>query len=254
MSSCAQCWKERKSCEQPAGPAPNCPSCRASSSRTRVIFVPLSFARWSKDSVAFGTLIGSAIFIEDYDPAHGQALGPVLLDGEGNKLCGKTGSILRVCLCKLAKLAQAAAEQNRTLEKIIARIASLLKSLHITRLLEDPPPQLFLAACLFFAFAIVALQHLHKADIYLNRILVSGSVIGCAAAFQTTNVLMVLKSYLAWSAILALFLSVIVHWAMRLWQGPQSLNDELEIGRISIDLVGSYYRRESQGGVGQKAS
>ena len=235
--------------------------------------MPLSFARWLKGSVAFGTLIGSAIFIEDYDPAHGQALGPVLLDGEGNKLCGKTGSILRVCLCKLAKLAQAAAEQNRTLEKIIvrrvrtlgthqnftdtaskARIASLLKTLHITRLLEDPPPQLFLAACLFFAFAIVALQHLHKADIYLNRILVSGSVIGCAAAFQTTNVLMVLKSYLAWSAILALFLSVIVHWAMRLWQGPQSLNDELEIGRISIDLVGSYYRRESQGGVGQKAS
>lgn len=235
--------------------------------------MPLSFARWLKDSVAFGTLIGSAIFIEDYDPAHGQALGPVLLDGEGNKLCGKTGSILRVCLCKLAKLAQAAAEQNRTLEKIIVRrvrtlgthqnftdtaskalIASLLKTLHITRLLEDPPPQLFLAACLFFAFAIVALQHLHKADIYLNRILVSGLVIGCAAAFQTTNILMVLKSYLAWSAILALFLSVIVHWAMRLWQGPQSLNDELEIGSISIDLVGSYYRRESQGGVGQKAS
>jgi hypothetical protein len=235
--------------------------------------VPLSFARWLKDSVAFGTLIGSAIFIEDYDPAHGQALVPVLLDGEGNELCWKTGSILRVCLCKLAKLAQAAAEQNRTLEKIIVRrvrtlgthknftdtaskaqIASLLKTLHITRLLEDPPPQLFLAACLFFAFAIVALQHSHKADIYLNRILVSGSMIGCAAAFQTTNVLMVLKSYLAWSAILALFLSVIVHWAMRLWQGPQSLNDELEIGCISTDLVGSCYQRESQGDVGLKAS
>src|SRR5258707_448398 len=83
----------------------------------------------------------------------------------------------------------------------------------------------------------------------LNRILVSGSMTGCTAAFQTTNVLMELNSYVPWSAILALLLSVIVHWPMRLWQDAQSLNEELEIGRIPTDLIGRCYQRKSKGAV-----
>jgi hypothetical protein len=70
---------------------------------------------------------------------------------------------------------------------------------------------------------------LHKTDRYLNRILVSGLVVGCAAAFRTTNVLMEMKSYLAWSAILALLLGVLVHFALRLWQGPQKLDNDPEM-------------------------
>lgn len=110
-----------------------------------------------------------------------------------------------------------------------SRIASILDTLHITRFLEEPPPQLFLAACLLFAFAIGALQHSRKADIYLNRILASGLILGSAAAFQTTNFLMELKSYLALSAILALLLSLLVHWAMRIWRGPHTLDNGTEL-------------------------
>lgn len=50
-------------------------------------------------------------------------------------------------------------------------------------------------------------------------------MVGGAAAFETTNAWMEMKSYLAWSAILALLLSVIVHFAIRLWKGPPELDD-----------------------------
>lgn len=203
--------------------------------------------RLIKNSVAFGTLIGSVIIIQDYDPSHRRALNLAVLDEERSNLDRETDSLLPVYLCKLAELAQTG--QNETVVKITvrgpqtirrhqnstdaaakARIASLLDTLHITRVLEDPPPQLFLAACLLFAFAVATLQHWHKADKYLNRILVLGMMIGCAAAFQTTNALMALKSYLAWSALLALLLSDLAHWAIGLGQDHQQLDDAPEMG------------------------
>ena len=106
------------------------------------------------------------------------------------------------------------------------RIASFLDTLHIPRVLEDPSPQLFLAACLVFALCVGVLQHLHKKDEYLNRILVGGLVVGCAAAFRSTQPLMAMKGYLAWFTIVALLLSVLVHAAIRLWQGPRKLDDD----------------------------
>jgi hypothetical protein len=201
-----------------------------------------------KDSVAFATLIASGIVIQNYDPSHGRALAALALpDEKGSDLGREIDSMLPVYFCRLGKLGWEVAEQNTTIVKITvrgpqtigkhqnctdtaskARIASLLDTLHTIRLPKDPSPQLFLAACLFFAFTIGALQHSHKADTYFNRILILGLITGCAAAFQTTNVLMGLKSYLAWSAILALLLSALVHLAITLWQGPQRLDNAPE--------------------------
>jgi hypothetical protein len=93
---------------------------------------------------------------------------------------------------------------------------------------------------------------LHKADRYLNRILVSGIAVGTAAAFQTTNVPMEWKSYLAWSALFALLLSVFVHWATRLWQGRRTLDDGSE---MIVQLHDEYCdRRNSPVDVVQKGS
>jgi len=226
-------------------------------------------------SALFGTLLTCAIAIQNYDPSHGRGPDLDMPGQEGNSLRNDTVTILPAYILRLTKLCQGAAsntlEQNETLEKIMVRatqlregiedftntikktrISSILSTLHIPQLLDDPPPQLFLGACLFFALAIGALQHLHKADRYLNRILVSGMAVGTAAAFQTTNVPMELKSYLAWSALFALLLSVFVHWATRLWQGRRTLDDGSE---MIVQLHDEYCdRRNSPVDVVQKGS
>jgi hypothetical protein len=253
MSSCPACWNERGSCHGGTSPTPQCSLCRTSPSRRLLrLWLSAPKARLIKDCVAVGTSIISAIAIHNYDPSHGRGPDLALSDKEGGSLGKETASMLPLYFSRVARLAQAAVGdmlgQNETLERIIvmtpqpfakhgnftdtaakSRIASILDSLHIPQLLEDPPPHLFLAACLFLAFAIGALQHSHKADVYLNRILVSGLIVGSAAAFQTTNVRMELKSYLAWSAILALLLSVFVHWALRLWRASHTLDNGSEI-------------------------
>lgn len=234
-----------------------------------------TIARLMADSASFGALLTCAIAIQNYDPSHGRGSDLDMPGQEGNSLRNDTAVILPTCVLRLTKLCQAAArktlEQNETLEKIIVRatqprrrqktftdavaktrIASILDALHIPQLLADPPPQVFLGACLFFAFAIGALQHSHKADRYLNKIIVSGLAVGTAAAFQTTNVLMALKSYSAWSTILALLLSVFIHWAMRLWEGRQTLDDGSEMIIHLHDK--SCHRKDSPVDVVQKGS
>lgn len=246
MSSCTLSWHEKNSRERESNSTPECPSCRASSSLIDPGFLAL-IGRLIKESAAFATLIASAILIDIYGPSHGRALALSSLDEEGNDLSRDTEPALSVYCRKLAKLGRRVVEEYSVLAKIAVRkpqtvgrhenctdaaaktrIASLADTLHLPQLLEDPSPQLFLAACLAFAFAVAALQHLHKKDLYMNRILVSGLILGCAAAYQSTNSVMELKSYLAWSAIIALLLNVLVHLALRLWQGPQRNNNGLE--------------------------
>ncbi|PMD21991.1 hypothetical protein NA56DRAFT_645209 [Hyaloscypha hepaticicola] len=227
MSSCTLSWHEKNSRERESNSTPECPSCRASSSLIDPGFLAL-IGRLIKESAAFATLIASAILIDIYGPSHGRALTLSSLDEEGNDLSRDTEPALSVYCRKLAKLGRRVVEEYSVLAKIATRIASLADTLHLPQLLEDPSPQLFFAACLAFAFAVAALQHLHKKDLYMNRILVSGLILGCAAAYQSTNSVMELKSYLAWSAIIALLLNVLVHLALRLWQGPQRNNNGLE--------------------------
>ncbi|KAE9370442.1 hypothetical protein N431DRAFT_34460 [Stipitochalara longipes BDJ] len=247
MSSCSTCRHEKNLNERAPSPLLQCPACRVSSFdlRLRIQLNPRArisstIVRSMKASVAITTLIASAIVIQDYDPSHPRSIDLASMNGERRDLSKEAGSLLSVCLYKLARLGQTVAQQNKALEKTTPRIDSLFDTLHISQLFEDPPPQLFLAACLSFAFAIAALQHLYKADIYLSRILVLGLMVGCALAFQTTSPLMELKSYLAWSVILAVLLSVVVHWAMRLWQDLRGLDARHEMEVWPLDKSGDH--------------
>ncbi|KAN0106419.1 hypothetical protein V8E51_009295 [Hyaloscypha variabilis] len=234
-SSSRPYWHEQTSSERAAGSSLQCPSCKCSSAkrRQRIILGPrarflATIARSAGASMAFAITTGSAIIIQSYEPWHSRRLDVASMNGERGSLSKEAGSILPICLDKLARLGQTVGKQNEILGNMAARLNSLLDTLHIPQLLEDPPPRLFLAACLSFAFAIASLQHLYKADIYLSRILVMGLIVGCALAFQTKSLMMGLKTYLVWSIILALLLSVVVHWAMKFWQEFPELDDGVE--------------------------
>jgi hypothetical protein len=272
MSSGPLCWHEEEPYEEAEIPGPECPSCRAlSSSRRLRLWISGTITLWKRDSIAFATLIGSAIFIEDYDPYQSEALDLGVLGEQGENMGVETAGILPTCVRKLAKLPWVAVKQSKTLEYITvrttqaiekhqdcadtaakSRIESILDKLHKTRLVEDPSPQLFLAACVFFAFAMAAVQHSHKADIYFNRILTMGMAVACLLAFQTSNVVMGLKRYLAWSIIFALLFSALFHWAVRTWKGPQTLENGPEMGIQLHDK--SCDRKHGQEVVFQKSS
>jgi hypothetical protein len=221
--------------------------------------------------IAYVTLIGSAIFIQGYDPYQRRGLDLALLDEEGKDPGMGRRSILSTCIYRLARLASAAPEQNKILKNIRVRgpktsgklrdctdtagqswVASSFDTLDIIRLLEDPPPQLYLVACLCFAFGIAALQKLHKADVNLNRVLALGWMVGCVAALQAADVLMGLKNYLAWCLILALLLSAFFHCAMRLWKGSHTLDNRQEVEVLPCEK--SCFRRERQDDFVMKAS
>jgi hypothetical protein len=79
-----------------------------------------------------------------------------------------------------------------------------------------------------------------------------GLAAGCLIAFQTSNVVMGLKRYLAWSTIFALLFSAVFHWAVRAWKDPQTLDNESQMGIQLHDK--SCDRKNGQEGVFQKSS
>jgi hypothetical protein len=81
----------------------------------------------------------------------------------------------------------------------------------IPRLLFDPPPLLFIAAGLGFVIAITAFRYSHRGDRYQDYIHIVGMTLGVVVASQTENFLMAVKGCLAWSTILALVVSVLLH-------------------------------------------
>jgi hypothetical protein len=272
MSSCPRYGHEEKSCERTAISALESTTCRDLSSRGPLkTCVSGSIPHWMKIWIAFVILIGSAMFIQGYNPYQSRGLDLALLDEEGKDPGRGRRWILSTCIYGLAKLVSAATEQNKILKNIRVRgsqtlgklqdctdtagqawVASLFGTLDIIRLLEDPPPQLYLVACLCFAFGIAALQQLYKADVYLNRVLVLGWMVGCVAAFQAADVLMGLKNYLASCLILALLLSAFFHCAMRLWKGSHTLDNRQEVEVLPCEK--SCFRRERQGDFVMKAS
>jgi hypothetical protein len=107
-----------------------------------------------------------------------------------------------------------------------AQLPYPIDSLQIPKLLSDPPPILFLASCLSFAFAIAALRHSHRADRYQDRIISAGIVLGLAAALQADDFLMESKSYMAWSTILALLFSALIHRVLSLCSDSNTHENE----------------------------
>jgi hypothetical protein len=97
---------------------------------------------------------------------------------------------------------------------------SLMKSLQeqlyprlkfIPRLLLDPPPILFIAAGIGFVIAITAFRYSHRGDRYQDYIHIVGMTLGVVVASQMENFLMAAKGCLAWSTILALVISALLH-------------------------------------------
>jgi hypothetical protein len=81
----------------------------------------------------------------------------------------------------------------------------------IPRLLLDPPPLLFIAAGLGFVIAITAFRYSHRGDRYQDYIHIVGMTLGVVVASQRENFLMAAKGCLAWSTILGLVVSVLLH-------------------------------------------
>jgi hypothetical protein len=81
----------------------------------------------------------------------------------------------------------------------------------IPRLLLDPPPVLFIAAGISFVIAITAFRYSHRGDRYQDYIRIVGMTLGVVVASQMENFLMAAKGCLAWSTILALVVSVLLH-------------------------------------------
>ncbi|KUJ21774.1 uncharacterized protein LY89DRAFT_778153 [Mollisia scopiformis] len=82
--------------------------------------------------------------------------------------------------------------------------------------LSDPPPLLFLAACIVFSVAIGNLWESQKQNGYRAWIVGLGMMIGTIAALRTENILQEGKGILAMSAIVALAISSCVHSMMRI--------------------------------------
>ena len=109
-----------------------------------------------------------------------------------------------------------------------AGISRLLENLPFSRTFEDPPPPLFIAGGICLALAIFTLQNSHATDQYRHRIMGIGVVIGIAAASQSGDPFMSLKSYLAWSAIIASVMSILFHRIRNLWADPDARKSERE--------------------------
>lgn len=129
--------------------------------------------------------------------------------------------------------------QNKSIKNVIVRVAPpscleahfdfslqsttslYLDRLHISTLLENPPPLLFLAACTCFALAISVFQYRHGSDRYNAQFLIVGGTIGVLlAALGREDFVMELKGYLTWSIITSLFCSSLLHRVLQLWPDP----------------------------------
>lgn len=99
--------------------------------------------------------------------------------------------------------------------------SSWLDRLHVSKLLDDPPPWLFFAACTFFALAISVFQYRHGPDRYNARFLMIGGMVGVVlAALGTGDFVTEVKGYLAWSIIMVLLCSSLLHRILKLWPDP----------------------------------
>lgn len=111
--------------------------------------------------------------------------------------------------------------QNKSIKNVISTTSLYLDRLHISTLLENPPPLLFLAACTCFALAISVFQYRHGSDRYNAQFLIVGGTIGVLlAALGREDFVMELKGYLTWSIITSLFCSSLLHRVLQLWPDP----------------------------------
>jgi hypothetical protein len=102
--------------------------------------------------------------------------------------------------------------------------------------LEDPPPEAFILACIVYAYCLMSIREKLKQDRYQDRGIRAGVCCGVAATIYTRDVRN-LKGYVAWSAALALGISALCHWIVKIASGKcnkptafEQVNGKGEIG------------------------
>jgi hypothetical protein len=116
-------------------------------------------------------------------------------------------------------------------------ISTYVSEFSIPELISDPPPPLFFAACLCFAWAISFLRQSHSVDRYQDTILTGGATVGIlVAAMQNNGFLMEVKGYLIWSIVLASVVSVLLHRVLSFCSCPTTKGSRMEKPAQSSDL------------------
>lgn len=87
-------------------------------------------------------------------------------------------------------------------------------SISFQNIMADDPPEVFISSCILYAYCFMSTREKLKYDKYRDTAVVMGLCGGVAATIYTGNV-NILKGYLAWSAMMALELSALGHWAWR---------------------------------------
>ncbi|KAL2071288.1 hypothetical protein VTL71DRAFT_12523 [Oculimacula yallundae] len=85
----------------------------------------------------------------------------------------------------------------------------------LQHLLEDPPPTIFILACIIYTFLYMRLREKRRNDQYQDKFIISSMGLGIAAAAYTRE-WENLKGYVAWCAVAGLMLSATLHWVLRL--------------------------------------
>ncbi|KAG4416903.1 hypothetical protein IFR04_009981 [Cadophora malorum] len=94
------------------------------------------------------------------------------------------------------------------------RIAYYFKIL-TSYLTEDPPPTLFILACIIYTLLFIRLRERYRDDQHQDALILSVVGLGIAASMYTRD-LRSLMGYVAWCAIAGWMLSTVVHWVKRL--------------------------------------
>lgn len=118
----------------------------------------------------------------------------------------------------------------KPLQRLIMIRSQARMSNSLTELLSNPPPPLFFAACLCFAWALSFVRQSHLADRYQDRILSGGVAVGVlVAAVQSDGFLMDVKGYLAWTVVLASVGSIVSHRLLGFWSDPRTKETVLDV-------------------------
>ncbi|RFU25176.1 hypothetical protein B7463_g11157, partial [Scytalidium lignicola] len=125
--------------------------------------------------------------------------------------------------------------KQKTLGSMTETISRNLDNLQIPKIFENPPPPVFLAACISFVLGLTAFRYRHRHDWYQDHIIRLGILVGLAAASlsEVDDFLIVAKATVPWCVVLAVVFSSFAHRVLSLtskWrsEGSEEILQEKE--------------------------
>jgi len=183
-----------------------------------------------KGIALYGLAAGNAILIGNYHPNSNQTC-RILPGNEQQRrnlfgLCkDHSSAFLRYLLNTVNKTQLSPADRtdrHGIFSCIASGIYTTFEILRIPQTLSDPPPQLFLIACIIFVFPMTALWRSQARNKYRAQILGVGIIIGLLVTVRAGNIINDGKEILAWSAIVALAVSSFLHIMTKSWKEAES--------------------------------